>query len=98
MQRNFILTDMMKTGFDQEVKSFIESNTMVDQKIDITGQYYDLPLFDLDSYDRKFALIDHRMENKAISNNPEFNMDYLRRSAKLKPPTPSAPMRRKLRL
>ena len=84
MQRNFILTDMMKTGFDQEVNSFIQSNTMVDQKIDLTGQYYDLPLFDLDSYDRKFVLIDHRMENKAISNNPEFNMDYMRRSAKLK--------------
>ena len=83
MQRNFILTDMMKTGFDQDVRHFIESNTMDDQKIDLTGQYYDLPLFDLDKYDRKFALIDHRIENQSISNNSEFNVEYMRRSAKL---------------
>jgi hypothetical protein len=69
MQRNFILTDLMKTGFDQDVKSFIESNTLVDQEFDITGQYYDLPLFDLDSYDRKFALIDCRYDNTSISYN-----------------------------
>ena len=84
MQRNFILTDLMKTGFDQDVKSFIESNTLVDQEFDITGQYYDLPLFDLDSYDRKFALIDCRYDNTSISENAEFNSEYMRRSAKLK--------------
>tara|TARA_R110001592_G_scaffold246080_1_gene507721 strand:- start:118 stop:1236 length:1119 start_codon:yes stop_codon:yes gene_type:complete len=84
MQRNFILTDMMKTGFDQDVRSFVESNTMADQEIDLTGQYYDLPLFDLSSYDRKFALIDCRYDNTSISNNHEFHMEYMRRSAKLK--------------
>ena len=83
MQRNFILTDLMKTGFEQDVKSFIESNTLVDQTIELTGQYYDLPLFDLGSYDRKFALIDFRHENEQIARNPEFNMEYMRRVSKL---------------
>ena len=84
MQRNFILTDVMKTGFDQDVKSFIESNTFQDQTMDITGQYYDLPQFDLVKYDRRFALIDFRAENAQISKNTEFNMEYLRRISRLK--------------
>jgi hypothetical protein len=29
-------------------------------------------------------LIDHRIANKVLSSNPEFNMEYMRRSAKLK--------------
>ena len=84
MQRNFILTDIMKTGFDQDVKSFIESNTFQDQTMDITGQYYDLPQYDLVKYDRRFALIDFRAENAQISKNTEFNMEYLRRISRLK--------------
>jgi len=74
----------MKTGFELDVKSFILSNTFSDQKIDITGQYYDLPQYDLGKYDRRFALIDFRVENELISKNPEFHMEYLRRLGKLK--------------
>ena len=57
MQRNFILTDVMKTGNHLKLEKFIDMNTLKDQVFDYAGEYYTLHNFDLDSYDRRFAII-----------------------------------------
>jgi hypothetical protein len=79
MQRNFILTDIMKTGFHQELENFISMHSMADQTFDTVGQYYDLHLFDLDSYDRKFAMLDYRVDIESMSQNPQFREELHRR-------------------
>ena len=56
MQRNFILTDIMKTGITSElgkVHYYAQSDR---PDFDMTGEYYTLHNYDLDSYDRKFAV------------------------------------------
>ena len=58
MQRNFILTDVMKTGAHQTYERFLDTHSLPDQTIDYTGEYYKLHGYDLDSYERKFAIID----------------------------------------
>lgn len=46
---------------------------------DMTGEYFTLHNYDLDSYDRKFAIIDCRWANIRIKNNNEFNEEFKRR-------------------
>ena len=72
MQRNFILTDVMKTGFHVDLEDYIHMNTFTDQTFDMTGEYYTLHNFDLDAYDRRFAIIDYNYSNKRLENNAEF--------------------------
>ena len=79
MQRNFILTDIMKTGFHVELENFISMHSMTDQTFDMSGQYYDLPLFDLDGYDRKFAILDCRAVMAEMSQNEQFKVELKRR-------------------
>jgi hypothetical protein len=82
MQRNFILTDVMRTGFHQDLEQFIDMHTMPDQSIEHTGDWYTLHDFDLDSYDRKLAIIDIRQGNYHLKDSKEF-MDDLRRRCDL---------------
>ena len=82
MQRNFILTDVMKTGNHQELEDFISKHSLEGQSFDMTGQYYTLHDYNLDSYDRRFAIIDTRQVNDHLKENPEF-MDELNRRVDL---------------
>lgn len=79
MQRNFILTDVMKTGLHTEIEHFISMHSFTDQQFDITGEYYTLHNYDLDSYHRKFAVIDVRHHNDRIKDNKDFHADLKRR-------------------
>ena len=79
MQRNFILTDIMKTGHHTDLEDFINMNTFEDQSFDMTGEYYTLHNYDLDSYDRRFAIIDSRIANNRIHGNKEFNHEIQNR-------------------
>src|SRR6056300_95516 len=79
MQRNFILTDVMKTGFHQELEQFINMNTLGEQQFDMTGEYYTLHNYDLDSYDRKFAVIDTGKQNVRIKDNKDFALELQKR-------------------
>ena len=79
MQRNFFLTDLMKTGNHQTYERFLDMHTLPDQTIEYTGEYYTLHNYDLDSYDRKFALIDRRIDNKRLFNNNEYQEELLKR-------------------
>ena len=73
MQRNFILTDLMKTGENVLYEDFIKMNTFRDQHFDCTSEYYMLQHYDLDSYDRKFAIIDR---SKMGAEHPAHNNEY----------------------
>ena len=42
MQRNFILTDVMKTGFHVDLEDFINLHSLTNQTFDMTGEYYTL--------------------------------------------------------
>ena len=79
MQRNFILTDVMKTGDHQTYERFLDTHSLPDQKIDHTGEYYALHNYDLDSYDRKFALIDRTIDNDRVCANSEYQVELLKR-------------------
>ena len=79
MQRNFILTDIMKTGYHVELEQFISMNTLKEQQFDMTGEYYTLHNYDLDSYDRKFAMLDTRKTNDRLAGSPEFNTELKKR-------------------
>jgi hypothetical protein len=79
MQHNFILTDVMKTGNHNKLEDFINFHSLPDQKFDYTGEYYTLHNFDLDSYDRKFAIVDCRKQNSRIADNAEFMTELKKR-------------------
>lgn len=79
MQSNFILTDLMKTGDHQTLDKFIQSHTLPDQQFTLSGEYYTLPNYDLESFDRLFCIIDSRAANNRLSSNPEFVQELERR-------------------
>ncbi len=80
MQRNFVLTDLMKTGHHQDIESFISMHSLPDQSFEMTGEYYTLHGYDLDAYDRKFAIIDRSAIGKFHpSKNTEYCLELERR-------------------
>jgi len=80
MQRNFILTDLMKTGENALYEQFINMHSLKDQTFDCTSEYYMLQHYDLDSYDRKFAIIDRsKMGEQHPSHNAEYREELTRR-------------------
>jgi hypothetical protein len=79
MQRNFILTDVMKTGDHSSYEQFINTNSLPDQTFEYTGEYYTLHNYDLESYDRRFALIDMRIHNNRLIDNSGYKQDLLNR-------------------
>ena len=83
MQRNFILTDVMKSGNHTMLEQFINMHSLSDQDFEMTGEYYTLHHYDLDSYDRRFAIIDVRHSNDRLVGNPEFAEELQRRCALL---------------
>ena len=80
--KNFILTDIMKTGHHWWYGQFIKYNTIKDQHIEVCDDYYHLNQFKLTEFDRRIALIcimhDHLLKND------EYKSDLLRRIEKLK--------------
>ena len=80
--KNFILTDIMKTGHHWWYGQFIKYNTIKDQHIEVCDDYYHLNQFKLTEFNRRIALIcimhDHLLKND------EYKSDLLRRIEKLK--------------
>ena len=79
MQRNFFLTDLMKTGAHQTYERFLSMHSLPNQTIDYTGEYYTLHNYNLDSYNRKFALIDRTISNNRVCANPEYQQELSKR-------------------
>jgi hypothetical protein len=69
----------MKTGQHQDLESFVNHHSLEDQIFDMTGEYYTLHEYDLESYDRRFAIIDTRNVNSRIHGNTEFDLELRRR-------------------
>jgi len=82
-QRNFILTDIMKTGQNQLYEGFIRFNTLSNQKFDIENEYYFLHNLKK-KYDRKIALLDISHGLKGLKLNQEFTNEMKKRIKKLK--------------
>ena len=79
MQRNFILTDIMKTGNHNKLEDFINFHSLKDQSFEYTGEYYTLHNFDLDSYDRRFAIIDTRGANDRLKDSSNYIAELKKR-------------------
>lgn len=79
MEHNLILTDLLKTGNHQEFEMFIHSNSLSEQTFDCTADWYALPGMDLSKYDRKFAVIDHRLGNYKLWKNKFYWQDLYAR-------------------
>ena len=75
MQRNFILTDVMKTGDHGSYEDFINGHSLDNQTFEMTGEYYTLHNYDLEQYDRKFAMIDMRIHNNRVIGNKDYQKD-----------------------
>jgi hypothetical protein len=84
MQRNFILTDVMKTGNGIQFQEFINQHSMEDQIFDTSNEFYLLHTYDLDIYDRKFAIIDRNASNHHVANNNFFKSELESRVKVLK--------------
>jgi len=65
----------MKTGNHNQLEDFIQFGNIKNQCFDLTGEWYTLKNYDLKNYHRKFALIDHRLENRRLWNNKEYWKD-----------------------
>ena len=80
MQRSFFLTDLMKTGSHELYERFLNAHSLPNQSIECTGEYYTLHTYDLDKYDRKFALINRSGANGfRLKGNSEFTSELERR-------------------
>jgi len=79
MQRNFILTDVMKTGDHRMYEKFIGLHSLENQSFDCDGEYYTLHRHDLDTYDRKIAFIDLRIHNDRLIGNQQYEDDLQKR-------------------
>jgi hypothetical protein len=84
MQNNFILTDVMKTGYHSDLEDFVNMNSFKDQRFEMTGEYFTVHNYDIDSYDRRIAFV-HRDKIGAThaSHNPEFRVELEKRLALL---------------
>ena len=69
----------MKSGNHVQLEQFINMHSLEDQTFDMTGEYYTLHNYDLDGYDRKFAILDYRLANTRLTNNPDFGPELKRR-------------------
>jgi hypothetical protein len=71
----------MKTGKHEEVKQFISSHSLQDQTFDLESEYYRLHNYDLESYDRRLAIVDVRHDNHRLKDNDEFQIEvYLNKN------------------
>ena len=69
----------MKTGPHQDLEAFISLHSLKDQRFHYTGEYYTMHNYDIDAYDRKFAVIDVRAQNDRLKDNKEFHNELKRR-------------------
>ena len=74
----------MKTGFHQDLEEFIQMHCLKGQRFDMTGEYYTLHNYDLDSYDRRFAVVHVSEANVRLTENKEFYVELHRRLNLLK--------------
>ena len=80
MEYNFILTDIMKTGYNPALHEFLSYQTIPGQSFEFDEQYYKLHLYDLKKYKRKFACLFPRPR---LCKSTEYCEDLQKRINKL---------------
>jgi hypothetical protein len=80
MEQNFILTDIMKTGYNPDLHTFLSYHTLPNQKIDIDEQFYRLHFYDLKKYTRRLACLFPR---PLLYENSDYCEDLAKRIKKL---------------
>ena len=78
-QRNFILTDVMKTGQPAFLKHFIDCGNLPEQQFVITEEYYTIHNYDLKSFDRRLAIIDMSFNVNTVLSNSDYQKDLKHR-------------------
>ena len=84
MERNFILTDVMKSGYHQQLDNFLDYHTLAGQEITHNHQYYTVTNFPLDQYKKKLAIIDICNASYCLFDQQEFVEELDRRLIKLR--------------
>jgi len=74
----------MKTGDHVKFEQFIDMHSFTDQKFDVCGEYFAMDWYDLDSYDRRFAMVDSRQGNIRFKPNKAFTEELEKRLEHLK--------------
>jgi len=83
-KNSFFLTDLMKTGDHQKIDEFLSMSRLGGERITSTGEYYTLHQFNLDKYDRLFAIVDHQIFHYTYWQNADYRQDIARRVRSLK--------------
>jgi len=75
----------MKTGNHTDLEDFIKMNSLGNQTFEMTGEYFTVHNYDIDSYDRRIAFV-HRdtIGPTHPSHNPEFRVELDKRIALLR--------------
>jgi hypothetical protein len=81
MQRNLFLTDLMTTGDHRIYDEFLCMSTLSNQKIETCNTFFALHLYELEKYDRKFAIIDRKLNSLITAQ--EYKNELERRIALL---------------
>jgi hypothetical protein len=61
------------------MQSFINLHSIENQTFDIEHEYYSLHNYDLDSYDRRFVIIDVSQDNLRMRGNKDFDVELRKR-------------------
>ena len=77
MQSNFFITDLMSTGDCTEYERFLGDHSLPNQQNTYCNTYYALHLYNLDDYDRKFAIIDRKLNSLITAE--EYKAELMRR-------------------
>jgi hypothetical protein len=81
MEYNFVLTDLMLTGFNPSLNKFLSYQTLERQQIQCDEQYYALNLYDFKKYQRKFFCLFTKF--KLYYTNNEYCGELKKRIDKL---------------
>jgi len=82
-KHNLVLTDLMHMGDHFYFENYWRFANVPNETFDYFANYYELPEFNLNKYDRKIALIDHRDSYHKSWRNEEYIHDIGRRIEKL---------------
>ena len=80
MEYNFILTEIMKTGYNPAIHDFLSYQNIPGQSFEFDEQYYRLHFYDLRKYQRKFACLFPRPR---LYESEEYREDLGKRIHKL---------------
>ncbi len=83
-KKNFFLLDIMKTGYHENYRDFINLNSLIGEEFHITQEYYDVSKKIIQKYDRKLAILDTCLSTEKFLTNEVYVTDLKKRIKNLK--------------